>query len=122
MTPPECPSSDEGGEAQQSVEVTGSSSSVVWPLRAKPEVKLEEEKGGKAGGKERSSATSRCAEAARSFLRDRVAGVAKPFSSAQVLGQAWKATKASSYGKFSRDLRSFDTSSIVAGQASKGSG
>ena len=44
LTPPECPSSNEGGEAQQSVEVTGHSSSVVWPLRAKPEVKLEEEK------------------------------------------------------------------------------
>ena len=43
-TPPESPSSNEGGEAQQSVEVTGHSSSVVWPLRAKPEVKLEEEK------------------------------------------------------------------------------
>ena len=43
-TPTECPSGDEGGEAQQSVEVIGSSSSVVWPLRAKPEVKLEEEK------------------------------------------------------------------------------
>ena len=44
VTPPECPSSNEGGEAQQSVEVTGSSSSVVWPLRAKPEVKLVEAK------------------------------------------------------------------------------
>ena len=43
-SPPESPSSNEGGEAQQSVEVTGHSSSVVWPLRAKPEVKLEEEK------------------------------------------------------------------------------
>ena len=43
-TPPESPSSNEGGEAQQSVEVTGHSSSVVWPLRAKPEAKLEEEK------------------------------------------------------------------------------
>ena len=43
-TPPESPSSNEGGETQQPVEVTGHSSSVVWPLRAKPEVKLEEEK------------------------------------------------------------------------------
>ena len=43
-TPVECPSSDEGGEVQQSVEVTGASSAVDWPLRAKTEVKLEEEK------------------------------------------------------------------------------
>ena len=43
-TPTECPSGDEGGEVQQSVEVTGASSAVDWPLRAKTEVKLEEEK------------------------------------------------------------------------------